>query len=207
MSEPQAQPAGQPAPVDIERANLYALTARLFYAAPDADLIAQIRESVQAEGGGEDAAALRAGWRALQDACGSAIPEVIRQEYDDLFVGVGRAQVTPYLSGYAEPSSPDRYLVRLREQLSRWGLVRRSSAFEIEDHISALSDVMRLVIEHGRPLEEQQEFFAHFVYPGAGPFFIAVKRAPSASFYKVVAVFAHAFFELEKEAFEMWDRA
>ena len=205
MNETQTQQAGRPAPEDIERANLYALIGRLFYGPPDPNLLAEIRRSGRAESGEQDTTRLSAGWRALQEACGGASPAMIRQEYDDLFVGVGRAPVTPYLFGYAEPSAPDRHLVRLRDQLAEWGFLRRSNVFEVEDHVSALSDVMRLLIEEGRPLEEQQRFFASFVYPGAMLFFAAVQQAPAAGFYKLVAAFARACVEVEKEAFEMVD--
>lgn len=205
MNETQSQHAGPPAPEDIERANLYALIGRLFYGPPDPNLLAEIQRSGRAESGEQDTTRLSAGWRALQAACGGVSPAMIRQEYDDLFVGVGRAPVTPYLFGYAEPSAPDRHLVRLRDQLTEWGFLRRNNVFEVEDHVSGLSDVMRLLIEQGRPLEEQQRFFASFVYPGAMLFFAAVQQAPAAGFYKLVAAFAHAFFEVEKEAFEMVD--
>ena len=205
MNETQTNEAAQLMPEDMERANLYALIGRLFYGPPDANLLAEIRRSAGAESGEQDTRRLRAGWRALQEACGSVAPAMIRQEYDDLFVGVGRAPVTPYLFGYAEPSAPDRHLVRLREQLTEWGFLRRNNVFEVEDHVSALSDVMRLLIEEGRPLEEQQRFFASFVYPGAMLFFAAVQQAPAAAFYKLVVAFAHAFVEVEKEAFEMVD--
>jgi len=205
VNETQTNDADRPAPEDIERANLYALIGHLFYSPPTVNLLAEIRRSAGAESGDQDITPLRAAWRALQEECGSAAPATLRQEYDDLFVGVGRAPVTPYLSGYSEPSSPDRHLVRLRDQLTQSGFVRRNTAFEVEDHISALSDVMRLLIEEGRPLEEQQRFFAGFVYPGATLFFAAVQQTPVADFYKQVAAFAHAFFEVEKQALEMVD--
>ena len=197
--------AGERLPEDAERAHLYALIGRLFYGPPDPNLLAEIHRSARADSAEQDTTRLRAGWRALQEACGSASPALIRQEYDDLFVGVGRAPVTPYLFGYAEPSAPERHLVRLRDQLAESGFVRRNSVFEVEDHISALSDVMRLLIEEGRPLEEQQRFFASFVYPGAMLFFAAVQQAPAAGFYQLVAAFAYAFYMVEKEAFEMVD--
>jgi len=189
---------------DRARANFYGLISRLFYAPADPNLLAEICGSGAAgEGGG----GLYGAWRELQDACHGAYPAVVRQEYDNLFVGVGRAAVTPYLSGYAETSSPDRYLVRLREQLAAWGLGRREGVFEVEDHISGVSDVMRWLIQVRRPLEQQREFFEVFVYRGAIPFCAAVHKTPLASFYKPVAAFAAAFFELEKKAFEMVDLA
>ncbi|MBI4193750.1 MAG: molecular chaperone TorD family protein [Betaproteobacteria bacterium] len=206
MNESPNPDAARLAAEDVGRANLYALIGRLFYGPPDAALYAEICRSGQ-EVANQDASRLAAGWRALQKACGSVSPVSVRQEYDDLFVGVGRAPVTPYLSGYAEPASPDRHLVRLRDQLSGWGFLRRSNVFEVEDHVSALCDVMRFLIEDSRPLEEQQRFFAGFVHPGATAFFAALQQAPSADFYKIVATFAQAFFEVEKEAFQMIDSA
>jgi len=196
------------APLDAEelaRANLYGLISRLFYGPADPNLLAEISRSGQAGEGQENSGGLAVAWRGLQEACRTAYPAVVRQEYDSLFVGVGRAAVSPYLSGYAEPTSPDRYLVRLREQLAAWGLARRESVFEVEDHISGVSDVMRCLIEGRHSLADQQQFFESFVYPGAMPFCAAAQNADSASFYKPVAALALSFFEIEGAAFEMGD--
>ena len=191
-------------PEELARANLYGLMSRLFYAPADPNLLAEICGGGQAEEGqGDGGSGLIDAWRSLQEACRSAYPAVVRQEHDSLFVGVGKAQVTPYLSAYAEPTSPDRYLVRLRDQLGAWGLARRERVFEVEDHISGVSDVMRSLIENRYPLEEQQRFFESFVYPGGVAFCDAVQHSASGNFYKHVAVFALAFLELEKSAFEM----
>lgn len=191
-------------PEELARANLYGLVSRLFYAPADPNLLAEICcEKQEKEGKGDDNSRLIEAWRGLQEVCRTAYPTVVRQEHDTLFIGVGKAEVTPYLSAYAEPSSPDRYLVRLREQLAACGLSRRDSVFEVEDHISGVCDVMRCLIEGRRPLEEQQCFFESFVYPGAVHFCVAVQNAASANFYKQVAAFATIFLELEKSAFEM----
>ena len=191
-------------PEDRARANLYGVIGRLYYAPPDPNLLAEIsgsEESGQAEEGG----GLVAAWRGVREASRSAFPAVLRQEYDTLFVGVGRAQVTPYLSGYAEPASPDRYLVRLRGQLGRWGLGRREGVFEVEDHISGICDVMRLLVEGAHSLERQRLFFNEFVYPGVLPFCVALQNSPTASYYKQVAALTCSYFEIEKSAFEMAD--
>jgi TorA maturation chaperone TorD len=194
-------------PEDVARASLYALVSRLFYAPADPNFLAEI-SGAQPEGEEDGASGtLRAAWQALQEACRRAFPALVRQEYESLFVGVGKAEITPYLSAYAEPSSPDRYLVRLREQLSAWALARRESVFEVEDHVSGVSDVMRWLIEGGRPLAEQRAFFESYVYPGAVPFCAAVQKGASAVFYRPVAAFAAAFLDVEKAAFEMSDVA
>ena len=194
--------AGAPDPEDQARANLYGLVSRLFYEAADPNLLAEISRSARDGDVQEHDGGLVAAWHGLRDACSSAYPAIVRQEYDTLFVGVGKSEVTPYLSAYAEPSAPDRYLVRLRERLASLGLGRRESVFQVEDHISGISDVMRWLVEH-RPLAEQREFFEVFAYPGAIPFCVAAQNAASASFYKQVARFAQSFFEIEKAAFEM----
>ena len=194
-------------PEDIARANLYALIGRLFYAPPDPNLLAEIsRDAKSGEGGAVDeGSGLSAGWRALQEACRTAYPAVVRQEYDSLFIGVGKSQVSPYLSGFIEPASPERCLVKLRDQLSRWGLGRRETVFEVEDHISGICDVMRWLIAEGQSVERQRYFFEEFAYPGVLPFCVAVQNVPSSSFYKSVAALTWSYFEIERTAFNMSD--
>jgi TorA maturation chaperone TorD len=187
---------------DIARANLYGLISRLFYAPPDPNLLAEISRSRGGEAAG-DSGGLVAAWRGLQEACRTAYPAVVRQEYDTLFVGVGKSEVSPYLSGYAEATAPDRFLVALRERLDAWGLARREGIGEYEDHLSGISDIMRWLIENQRPLTEQQQFFQDFAYRGAIAFCAAVQKSASANFYKPVAALASSFFDIEKAAFEM----
>jgi TorA maturation chaperone TorD len=190
-------------PEDRARANLYGVIGRLFYAPADPNFLAEISRGEQGGEGQDHGSGLVAAWRDVQEACRNAYPAVVRQEFDSLFIGVGKAQVSPYLSGYAEPMSPDRFLVRLRDQLTAFGLGRREKVFEVEDHVSGISDVMRWLIENGHGLNEQKQFFETFAYPGVQPLCVAVQNAPSASFYKGVAALAWSFFEIEKTAFEM----
>ena len=186
---------------DSGRANLYALIGRLFYDAPDSILLTHLCRT-QAESV-ENNAPLDRVWQTLRDACGSAYPEMVEREHDSLFVGVGKSEVTPYTCHYVMGNSPDRHLVRLREQLEQLGLARRSAAFEVEDHVSGICDVMRILIEDGHSLSEQRLFFKEFVYPGVSPFCEAVAVATSAAFYRCVAEFAQVFLEVERQAFEM----
>jgi len=192
-----------PEPEELARANLYGLVSRFFFGPADPNLLAEVANAPFAEEGEGGGDGLIAAWRGLREACRSAYPVLVRQEYEGLFIGVGKALVTPYLSAHAEPSSPDRYLVRLRERLAALGLARRALVYEAEDHISGACDVMRWLIEGGRPLAGQREFFESFVYPGAPIFFGAVQKAPSAAFYQHVAKFSQAFFQIETAAFDM----
>lgn len=200
---PQTLGGDQLSPEDRARANVYALIGRLFYGAPDSALLAQICSESEAGDGAGDASRLEEAWRALQDACRRAQPAAVKQEYDTLFVGVGKAQVTPYTSSYVTQSTPDRHLVKLREHLDALGLARNAGAFEVEDHISGLCDVMRFLIEQRASLADQRLFFEGFIDPGMLPLCEAVMTVPAAGFYQQIALFAKAFLELEKVAFEM----
>jgi TorA maturation chaperone TorD len=188
------------APEELARANFYALIARLFYASPDAQLIAELRQARPIEGGG----ALGAAWREMVDAGASAFPVSLENEHTDLFVGTGKAEVTPYLSHYVLKYSNDNPLVELRQQLSAWRIGRREDVAEYEDHIAGICEAMRFAIAvQQRSYEEQRKFFGRFIYPGASAFCDAVIASPNARFYRLVARFAHAFLEIEKTAFEM----
>jgi TorA maturation chaperone TorD len=199
---------------DRARADCYALISRLFYAAADDELLKQLASAAAAPdqefaalsepaAQDRDATAYADAFRALQHAAREAHADAVRQEYDDFFVGAGKALVTPYTSGYVEPHSPDRHLLTLRERIATWGLGRRESVFEVEDHVSALCDVMRWLIERDRPLDEQASFFAQFVYAGTGAFCDAIEANPNASFYRAVARLARAFLAIEKHGFEL----
>lgn len=187
-------------PEDEARANLYGLIARLFHAAPDSQLISELLGAPRIEGEGE----LGASWREMIEACRTAFPAALESEHTELFVGTGKSPVTPYLSYYVRRHSNDNPLVELRAQLGRWGIARREGVAEYEDHISGVCETMRFVIAvQQRNPEEQQVFFERFVYPGAAAFCDALSALNQARFYRLVARFARAFFEVEKSAFEI----
>jgi TorA maturation chaperone TorD len=142
MTEPVAMQFMPPvSPEDEARANLYGLLARLFYASPDANLLSELRLAVpptEEEGGlTAEGEALKSAWAELVAACASAFPARLEEEHFQLFVGVGKAEVTPYLSAYMERREAENPLVRLRGRLAEWGLARREGAVEPEDHIAA----------------------------------------------------------------------
>ena len=49
-------------------------------------------------------------------------PCVLENEHTALFVGTGKAEVTPYLTHYLIKYATDNPLVELRQQLNRWGM-------------------------------------------------------------------------------------
>jgi TorA maturation chaperone TorD len=195
--------AGPLSEEEAARANFYALIGRLFYAAPDAGLLAALCSSDGNAGAADGGGPLVEAWASLLDACRSAHTEMLEAEYAALFISAGKSLVSPYVSGYASGMAADKQLVRLRQQLEAWGLARRDAVFEIEDHIAGLCDVMRFLIECNQPVADQKQFFEEFVQPGALRLCDAVEAAEPAVFYKNVASFMRAFFALEKSAFDM----
>ena len=188
-------------PEDEARAGIYGLIARLFYAPPDEGVLGQLLHSNAFEGSQEPIALA---WRELVEAGRTAFPVVLENEHTELFVGTGKSEVTPYLTHYTIKYAIDNPLVELRQQLTRWGMARRESANEPEDHIAGVCETMRfaIAVQH-RSEEEQKSFFEHFIYRGGVAFCDAVTASPKAVFYRRAAVFARAFFEVEHEAFGM----
>jgi TorA maturation chaperone TorD len=188
-------------PEDAARAELYGLIARLFYARPDEGVLGGLLHSNAFEGSGQPIALA---WRDLVEAGRTAYPVMLENEHTELFVGTGRAEVTPYLTHYTIKYATDNPLVELRQQLIHWGMARREDAHEPEDHIAGVCETMRfaIAVQH-RSDEEQKAFFERFLYRGGMAFCDAVSASPKAVFYRHVAGFARAFIELEHEAFGM----
>ena len=192
---------------DRARADLYALLARLYYRGPDAEvlaLIARAGEEVPPETASAFAAALRAlaaSSRSITD------PVAVQQEYDDLFVGTGRAEVSVYAAYYLAETGREKVLVALRSELAAMGLSRKASALEPEDHFAALFDVMRHLIERGSDnaaaLQYQLRFFARFVQPCYAAFCAALGQSRRAEYYAAVGALTHAFLDVENEATKM----
>jgi TorA maturation chaperone TorD len=188
-------------PEEAARANLYGVIARLFYAPPDEQLIAEL---LLAETDPGDNSRLATAWRAMLDACRTAFPAALRDEHTILFVGTGRSDVTPYLSKYVLRHTSDSPLVELRQLLDSWNIGRREGVAEYEVHIAGVCETMRFAIAvQQRHAKDQQILFERFLYRGATAFCSAVNASKEARFYRLVANFAQAFFDVEKTAFEM----
>jgi TorA maturation chaperone TorD len=192
---------------DSVRADFYALLSRLFLAGPDAALLAAIAGADAAAAAGDGAGpALTRAWRALAAAAASADAATARQEYDQVFVGTGKAEITPYASHYLAAVMQERVLVRLREQLAELGLARSEGSAEYEDHISGLCEVMRFLVLFGSEnaaVQKQKTFFLGYLAPWYVDFCAAVTASPNTNFYKFVAGFTRAFLDVEGRSFEM----
>lgn len=202
LSRVEAEPAV--APEDAGRADFYALLAALFHHAPDAKLLRTLALAAPLEGGGELAEA----WKGLVAASAVVDEEAVAEEYETLFVGVGKAKVSVYAGWYTGAPSVDHPRVRIIEDLAALGLARTSGVSEPEDHFAGLLDAMRVLVAGGagRPaasLEEQKRFYETHLKPGVGRFLVAVREAPESNYYRKVAAVGEAFVGIENESFNL----
>jgi len=189
------------APEEVARANLYGLLARLFYGPPDAQLLETL---AGASGMDAEDGEIGPAWERLCLAAGQTDNESVRDEYDTMFVGTGKAPVTLYTCAYSIRYATEAPLAELRGELSALGLARREGTSEPEDHIAALCDAMRhLIAVQKRDLAVQSAFFKRWIGNTATPLCDAIEAETRLSFYKAVGRFARAFFDIEQSAFEM----
>jgi len=192
-------------PEEQARAGYYALLARLYYAGPDAGLLAAIAGADEIVAQGEQSA-LASAWSALAAAAGAMDAEAARLEYDQLFVGTGKAEVTPYATFYLAETGREKVLVRLRSELAGLGLARNQASREPEDHMAGLFDVMRHLISMSSDAAatQQKGFFERYIAGSYEGFCAAASKSEKSNFYKHVARFARAFLHIESEALKVF---
>lgn len=187
---------------ETARADLYGLLATLYAAPPSQDLIDTIA-SARSEGNG----VLEQAWASLVEACREAEAEALREEYEALFIGVGKPEVMLYGSYYLSGFLMEKPLAALRTDLARLGLERDASVNESEDHFAMLCEVMRYLIASNEMahagLAEEKQFFATHIQPWALEMCEAIAAHPEARFYRVVTGLARIFLEVEMQAFDM----
>ncbi len=193
--------AAPPHDTDALRAGTWALLGRLLTEAPSDEIRRRLRSI---ETGGHVGDALGHAWAALRDAALDARDDALQTEFQDVFIGVGGGEVTPYASWYLTGSLLDRPLVRLREDLDALGIVRSEGCSEPEDHAAAVCEMMALAL-----LDEdidpgwQKELFLRHIDGWMVRFFEDLERAPGAEFYRAVGALGKAFVELEKRIYAM----
>ncbi|GAA4018830.1 TorD/DmsD family molecular chaperone [Actimicrobium antarcticum] len=187
---------------ETARADLYGLLATLFNAPPSQALIDTIA-SAQSEGDG----VLEKAWADLVAVCKSADAYIVRDEYELLFLGVGKPEVMLYGSYYLSGFLMEKPLAALRTDLSMLGLERVGTVVESEDHIASLCEVMRYLIAsddvmHAN-LATQKTFFSDHMQAWVEDMCTALEQHPSTVFYQPVTQLARAFFTVEMQAFDM----
>lgn len=188
---------------DALRSNLYALLANLTAGPPSADLL----EALATIEVPEDAADTPIGeaWAMLRSAAEKTSVESAADEYQDVFVGIGRGEVMPYGSWYLTGFLMEKPLAVLRADLEQLGFRRQENVTESEDHIAALCDVMGMISAQadGADMDEQSAFFGAHVAPWAGQFFQDLQNAASARLYRVVGFLGERFIDVETKYLEV----
>ena len=115
---------------DRARAEHYALIARLFHAAPDAALLAALAQAGQTLGG--EGGELPRAWAVLGAAAQAMPQQAVADEFDALFVSVGKPDVMSNGSWYLTGFLQEEPLAELRDDLAALGLGRRPGVTETE---------------------------------------------------------------------------
>lgn len=183
--------------VDSARANEYELLAILLSRSPDQGLLERL---ALLRG---DASPLGAAHTELGHAAARANAEDIRQEYFDLFGGVGRSQLLPHASYYLTGSPYGRPLAQLRETLRSLGIEKVDRDAEPEDHVAILCEIMAgLAGGHVRAhAGTDRAIFEEYLAPWIGRFFSELECAKSAKFYAYVGRIGRTFIEIETAGF------
>ena len=154
-----------------------------------------------------EAVGLAAAWDALRAASAAMDEAAAGEEFQTLFVGVGKSEVSLYASHYLGPQS-GRPLAEIRGALARLGLARRPGSSEFEDHLAVELETMRMLVagqDDRRPasIAEQRAFFEQHLATWAFDCCAALGVCPVANYYLRVAQFAIGFLALERDSFAM----
>ncbi len=192
-------------PEDHGRANFYALISRLLSDAPDQKLLAAVAGSPPLPTD-DDGANLAMTWSKLIAACTAMDEEAAREEFETLFVGIGKAPINLHASHHLTGFMMEQPLADVRSTLATLGFARIETQTMVEDHMAALTEVMRLLIVGGEDVQPssvavQRQFFLTHIEPWFELCCTAITKSPLANFYAVVAQFICGFLQVERDAF------
>lgn len=197
----EASPEARIAEEDRLRADMYDFLGALLARPPDAGLLGR-----SAALAGDDSEVGRA-IRTLARIAGATTPESVEDEFNTLFVGLGRGELLPYASYYLTGFLNEKPLAALREDMKTLAIVRADDVFEPEDHIASLFEMMAgmIVGRFAEPvsLDRSKRFFDRHIGPWASHFFSDLESARNSVFYSPVGSAGRAFMEIEKEGFRL----
>lgn len=183
------------------RVQWYALLGRLLQGAPDEAIL----KAVARLHGDESDLGQAIG--NLARAAAATSPAQAKREYQDLFIGIGQGELTPYASYYLTGFLNEKPLAKLRGDMARLGIARADGKKEPEDHIASLCEIMAGLISgaFGEPLDlaSQRQFFETHIGSWAPRFFEDLEAAKSASLFMPVGTIGRHFMEIETQAFDM----
>ncbi|NQV83392.1 MAG: molecular chaperone TorD family protein [Rhodospirillales bacterium] len=192
--------------VDMQRAHLYGLLARLLGAPMSDKTLDSVRalESDYADADSDLGKALVS----LGAMAGRTVRAVAEEEYTKLFYGMGAGgEVQPYASFYLTGFVYEKPLANLRRDMAALGIAVSGTSDEPEDHAAYLSEIMHGLITGAfgevADLADQKKFHETHMAPWVGQFFADLEGAESAALYMPVGTIGRLFLAIEADAFDM----
>ena len=186
---------------DSMRADLYGLLAKLLFVSPTSEILTSLKTLT-----GDDTEMGQA-FTTLSKLATATDSKTAREEYDGLFIGMGRGELLPYGSYYLTGFLNEKPLAKLRNSMRQLGIAPNDDVVEPEDHVGSLFEMMAglIVGRYGAPakLEQQKTFFADHIEPWAGHFFKDLEAAKLSRLYQPVGTIGRLFVEIETDAFSM----
>jgi TorA maturation chaperone TorD len=138
----------------------------------------------------------------LAEAAAELTPEAARDEFFELFIGVGRGEILPYASYYLTGFLHERPLALVREDMGKLGIARAERAGEPEDHIAVLMDIMANLIRGAFAGEgvDAGAFYARHIEPWGERLFADLEVAKASKLYRAVGRVGSLFLSIETEA-------
>jgi TorA maturation chaperone TorD len=186
------------------RASAYALLAGLLRSSPGQALLDYLSAlSPDGDASAEEVDELGSAMSNLAVASRARDLSLLEEEFNNLFIGVGRGEIVPFASWYLTGFLMEQPLSDLRDDLRALGFERNEDTHEPEDHASAIFEVFSVMISDAFSLEQQQIFFKTHMQSWLERFFADLDQAQSADFYQDVAQFGTAFLKLESAYLSM----
>ncbi|MEX3073233.1 molecular chaperone [Vibrio alginolyticus] len=177
------------------RTEIYLILSALFRSAPSEEML-DFLKTLEVE---PSVSEMQQAWISVRQAADQAEREALDDEYQNLFIGIGRGEVLPFASWHRTGSMMEKPLADIRHDLELLGIEREENVKEPEDHISALCEVMSMLTSEEERL--QQAVFNKHISPWFSAFNHQLVNAESADFYKPVAQLCEAFLTLEQVRF------
>lgn len=187
---------------DRLRADLYDFLAAFLARPPDETLL---KRTAALEG---DASPLGEAIGALaRVARKTRSVKAAEQEFNALFIGLGRGELMPYASFYLTGFLNEKPLAQLRKDMMQLRIVRAENVFEPEDNIAALMEMMAGLIM-GRfsapaSLQVQKTFWNKHIGPWAEYFYSDLEAARNSVLYASVGSVGRVFMDIERQASRM----
>ncbi|MBL4830665.1 MAG: molecular chaperone TorD family protein [Aliivibrio sp.] len=181
------------------RVEIYSVLARLYREAPDQDVLEWL-QNLEVESLTNHLNPMVTAWSLLRLTAQNTSLESVEDEYQNIFIGIGRGEIVPFASWYLTGSLMEMPLAHLRNDLMQLGFVREESVKEPEDHFSALLEVMSMLADVGDE-KEQQLFFNRHITSWYHRFCHDLKLSKSSVFYAALAELTQTFISIEQTRF------